>query len=73
MALDTNPSPPVSTMSRQIEGIQVVVATPKALYRLKKGTVRPIARQDAASAAPSVRSRGGLKPCRSRGSEAQRT
>src|ERR1700752_4742471 len=33
--------------SRQIEGIQVVVATPEALYRLKKGTVRAIDRQDA--------------------------
>jgi len=37
----------VARESRQIEGIQVFVATPAALYRLKKGTVRPIDRQDA--------------------------
>lgn len=32
---------------REIEGIPVRVATPAALYRLKKATVRPIDRQDA--------------------------
>lgn len=31
----------------QVEGISVRVATPGALYRLKKGTVRPLDRQDA--------------------------
>lgn len=32
---------------KDIEGIRVRVATPVALYRLKKGTVRPLDRQDA--------------------------
>jgi hypothetical protein len=32
---------------KEVEGIRVRVATPLALYRLKKGTVRPIDRQDA--------------------------
>jgi hypothetical protein len=30
-----------------VEGIRVRVATPAALYQLKKGTVRPLDRQDA--------------------------
>jgi hypothetical protein len=34
---------------REIEGARVWVATPAALYRLKKGTVRPIDHQDAAA------------------------
>jgi hypothetical protein len=33
---------------KSVEGIRVHVATPAALYRLKKGTVRPLDRQDAA-------------------------
>jgi len=33
---------------KEIEGIRVRVATPAALYRLKKGTVRALDRQDAA-------------------------
>ena len=37
----------VAREAKQIEGIRVLVATPVALYRLKKGTVRPIDRQDA--------------------------
>jgi hypothetical protein len=32
---------------QEIEGIRVSVATPLALYRLKKDTVRPLDRQDA--------------------------
>ena len=32
---------------KQVEGIQVRVATPAALYRLKKGTIRPLDRRDA--------------------------
>lgn len=32
---------------KDIDGIRVQVATPAALYRLKRGTVRPIDRQDA--------------------------
>jgi hypothetical protein len=32
---------------KELEGIRVRVATPAALYRLKKGTVRPLDRQDA--------------------------
>ena len=31
----------------EIEGIRVRVATPRALYLLKKDTVRPLDRQDA--------------------------
>jgi hypothetical protein len=34
---------------KEIEGIRVRVATPAALYRLKKGTARPLDRQDAAA------------------------
>jgi hypothetical protein len=34
---------------REVEGIRVRVATPKALYRLKKDTVRPLDRQDTAA------------------------
>ncbi|OFW10938.1 MAG: hypothetical protein A3H96_25000 [Acidobacteria bacterium RIFCSPLOWO2_02_FULL_67_36] len=43
--------------SQHIEGVRVRVATPAALYRLKRGTVRPIDRQDAAA----LRERFGLK------------
>jgi len=32
---------------KEVEGIRVRVATPKALYRLKRSTVRPLDRQDA--------------------------
>lgn len=41
----------------EIDGIRVSVATPAALYRLKKGTVRPLDHQDAAA----LRERFGLK------------
>jgi hypothetical protein len=34
---------------KEVEGIRVRVATPGALYQLKKGTVRPLDRQDAAA------------------------
>jgi len=34
---------------KEIEGVSVRVATPAALYRLKRGTVRAIDRQDAAA------------------------
>jgi hypothetical protein len=37
----------VAAEMKVIEGIPVRVATPAALYRLKKGTVRPLDRQDA--------------------------
>ncbi len=33
---------------KEVAGVKVTVATPRALYRLKRGTVRPIDRQDAA-------------------------
>ncbi len=33
---------------KHVDGIAVRVATPRALYRLKKSTVRPLDRQDAA-------------------------
>ncbi|MBM3791464.1 MAG: nucleotidyl transferase AbiEii/AbiGii toxin family protein [Acidobacteria bacterium] len=39
----------VDSEVKDVEGIHVRVATPAALYRLKKGTVRPIDRQDAAA------------------------
>jgi hypothetical protein len=42
---------------KEIEGIRVPVATPAALYRLKKRTVRPIDQQDAAA----LRERFNLK------------
>lgn len=34
---------------KEVEGIRVCVATPAALYHLKKDTVRPLDRQDAAA------------------------
>jgi hypothetical protein len=37
----------VEQEDKNVEGIRVRVATPAALYRLKKGTVRPLDRQDA--------------------------
>jgi hypothetical protein len=37
----------VEAEMKQVAGIPVRVATPAALYRLKKGTVRPLDRQDA--------------------------
>jgi hypothetical protein len=46
----------VESETKEIEGARVTVATPAALYRLKKGTVRPLDRQDAAA----LRERFGL-------------
>jgi hypothetical protein len=37
----------VEAETKEVAGVQVRVATPAALYRLKKGTVRPLDRQDA--------------------------
>ena len=39
----------VESEIKEIEGTRVSVATPAALYRLKKGTVRPLDHQDAAA------------------------
>lgn len=39
----------VEAETKEIEGIRVNVATPAALYRLKKGTIRPKDHQDAAA------------------------
>jgi len=39
----------VESEVKTLEGIRVPVATPAALYRLKRHTVRPIDRQDAAA------------------------
>jgi len=39
----------VESEVKDVEGIHVRIATPKALYRLKKDTVRPLDRQDAAA------------------------
>jgi hypothetical protein len=37
----------VASETKEIEGVRVRVATPAALYRLKKDTVRPLDHQDA--------------------------
>ena len=37
----------VAQEDKKVEGIRVRAATPAALYRMKKGTVRPLDRQDA--------------------------
>jgi hypothetical protein len=39
----------VASEAKEIEGIRVRVATPAALYKLKRGTVRPLDHQDAAA------------------------
>lgn len=39
----------VESEIREVEGVRVRIATPQALYRLKKDTVRAIDRQDAAA------------------------
>jgi hypothetical protein len=41
---------------KDVQGIRVPVATPAALYRLKKGALRPLDRADAAT----LRQRFGL-------------
>lgn len=41
----------VEAETKEIEGIHVRVATPRALYRLKKGTLRPLDHRDAAALA----------------------
>ena len=46
----------VEAESKEIEGVRVRVATPAALHRLKRGTVRAIDRQDA----EALRQRFGL-------------
>jgi hypothetical protein len=43
---------------KEVEGVRVRVATPQALYRLKKDTVRPIDRQDAAALRERFKLRG---------------
>jgi hypothetical protein len=47
----------VAAEVKEVEGIRVSVATPAALYRLKKDTVRPLDRRDAAA----LRERFNLK------------
>jgi hypothetical protein len=39
----------VESEAKEVDGVRVWVATPQALYKLKKNTVRPIDRQDAAA------------------------
>ncbi len=39
----------VESEIKDVEGVRIRIATPQALYRLKKNTVRPIDRQDAAA------------------------
>ena len=41
----------IEAETKAIDGIQVRVATPLALYRLKRDTIRPLDRQDAAALA----------------------
>ena len=41
----------IEAETKVIDGIQVRVATPLALYRLKRDTIRPLDRQDAAALA----------------------
>jgi hypothetical protein len=38
----------VEADTKTVAGVPIRVATPRALYRLKKGTIRPLDRQDAA-------------------------
>lgn len=45
---DTASYDTVACEIKEVEGIRVPVATPLALYRLKKGTVRPLDHRDAA-------------------------
>ena len=47
----------VAAEIKDVQGIRVSVASPAALYELKKGTVRPLDRQDA----EALRRRFGLK------------
>ena len=47
----------VASETKDVEGIRVRVATPAALYELKKDTVRPLDRQDA----EALRERFGLE------------
>jgi|SRR5262245_10785692 len=47
----------VSSEVKMVEGIRVPVATPAALYKLKRDTLRPLDRQDAAA----LRERFGLR------------
>lgn len=47
----------VERQSVSIAGINVVVATPSALFRMKKGTIRPLDHQDAAA----LRARFGIE------------
>ncbi len=47
----------VASECKDIDGIRVRLATPAALYRLKRNTVRPLDRQDAAA----LRERFGLR------------
>jgi hypothetical protein len=39
----------VESEIKEVEGVRVPVATPRALYALKKDTIRPLDRQDAAA------------------------
>ncbi len=47
----------VESETKEVAGARVIVATPRALYRLKKGTIRPLDHQDAAA----LRNRFGLE------------
>jgi hypothetical protein len=47
----------VEAETKEVAGVKAIVATPRALYKLKKGTVRTRDREDAAA----LRSRFGLE------------
>ncbi len=47
----------LQTQTREWQGVQVRMATPQTLYRMKKDTIRPIDRSDAAE----LKDRFGLK------------
>jgi hypothetical protein len=46
---------------KEVDGIRVRVATPAALYQLKRGTVRPLDHQDAEARSALWAGRGKLK------------
>ena len=41
----------VAAQTKELEGVRVRVATPRALYELKRGTLRPLDRAEAAALA----------------------
>ncbi len=50
----------VAAETIEVEGVRIRVATPRALFELKRGTVRPQDRQDAEGTAAALRAGGRL-------------